>query len=432
MDSESSRYLIVLIICLCFSAFFSSSETALTSLSKIRLRTMVDENVKNAKLIQKVLDQPNKLLSAILIGNNLVNNLAASIATIIATEVFGNSGVGIATGVLTVLVLVFGEITPKTYARSNCEKVSIICIKFIYFCTIIFTPVISVLNVITGSIMKLLGGNNSDEHGVTEVEFRTMVDVSHEEGVLESAEKEMITNVVDFGDSDAEDIMVPRMDMESIPDDMSYKDVISVFKEKRFTRLPVYSETNDHIVGILSFKDVMFIEDTENFKVTDYMKEPYFTYESKPCSKLFNIMKREKLSMAIVLDEYGGTAGIVTIQDLIVEIVGDITEDDRDDEEEIMKLRDNEYIVSGSARLDDVNEALGTDFEFEEVESIGGYVIALVDRFPKKGEQISDDTADFTILSSEKNRIEKMRIALKEQPKGIDDVKENRTDVFRQ
>lgn len=432
MDSESSRYLIVLIICLCFSAFFSSSETALTSLSKIRLRTMVDENVKNAKLIQKVLDQPNKLLSAILIGNNLVNNLAASIATIIATEVFGNSGVGIATGVLTVLVLVFGEITPKTYARGNCEKVSIICIKFIYFCTIIFTPVISVLNVITGSIMKLLGGNNSDEHGVTEVEFRTMVDVSHEEGVLESAEKEMITNVVDFGDSDAEDIMVPRMDMESIPDDMSYKDVISVFKETRFTRLPVYSETNDHIVGILSFKDVMFIEDTENFKVTDYMKEPYFTYESKPCSKLFNIMKREKLSMAIVLDEYGGTAGIVTIQDLIVEIVGDITEDDRDDEEEIMKLRDNEYIVSGSARLDDVNEALGTDFEFEEVESIGGYVIALVDRFPKKGEQISDDTADFTILSSEKNRIEKMRIALKEQPKGIDDVKENRTDVFRQ
>lgn len=432
MDSESSRYLIVLIICLCFSAFFSSSETALTSLSKIRLRTMVDENVKNAKLIQKVLDQPNKLLSAILIGNNLVNNLAASIATIIATEVFGNSGVGIATGVLTVLVLVFGEITPKTYARSNCEKVSIICIKFIYFCTIIFTPVISVLNVITGSIMKLLGGNNSNEHGVTEVEFRTMVDVSHEEGVLESAEKEMITNVVDFGDSDAEDIMVPRMDMESIPDDMSYKDVISVFKEKRFTRLPVYSETNDHIVGILSFKDVMFIEDTENFKVADYMKEPYFTYESKPCSKLFNIMKREKLSMAIVLDEYGGTAGIVTIQDLIVEIVGDITEDDRDDEEEIMKLRDNEYIVSGSARLDDVNEALGTDFEFEEVESIGGYVIALVDRFPKKGEQISDDTADFTILSSEKNRIEKMRIALKEQPKGIDDVKENRTDVFRQ
>lgn len=425
MDSESSRYLIVLVICLCFSAFFSSAETALTSLSKIRLRTMVDDKVKNAKLIQKVLDNPNKLLSAILIGNNLVNNLAASLATILATKFFGSSGVGIATGVLTVLVLIFGEITPKTYARNNCEKISVFCIKVIYFCTIIFTPIIAILNVITGSIVKLLGGNSDDKHSVTEVEFRTMVDVSHEEGVLESTEKEMITNVVDFGDSDAEDVMVPRMDMVSIPEDMSYQEVMQVFRKERFTRLPVYADTNDHIVGVLSFKDVMFVEDTANFKVADYMKEPYFTYESKPCSKLFNIMKRDKLSMAIVLDEYGGTAGIVTLQDLIVEIVGDIIEDDRDDEEEIIKFRDNEYIVNGSAKLDDVNEVLGTDFEFEDVESIGGYVIALVDRFPKKGEQISDKTADFTILLSEKNRIEKMRIVLKKQSEDIDEVKEN-------
>ena len=413
MDSESSRYLIVLVICLCFSAFFSSAETALTSLSKIRLRTMVDDKVKNAKLIQKVLDNPNKLLSAILIGNNLVNNLAASLATILATKFFGSSGVGIATGVLTVLVLIFGEITPKTYARNNCEKISVFCIKVIYFCTIIFTPIIAILNVITGSIVKLLGGNSDDKHSVTEVEFRTMVDVSHEEGVLESTEKEMITNVVDFGDSDAEDVMVPRMDMVSIPEDMSYQEVMQVFRKERFTRL--------HKLGDEYSEEA----DTANFKVADYMKEPYFTYESKPCSKLFNIMKRDKLSMAIVLDEYGGTAGIVTLQDLIVEIVGDIIEDDRDDEEEIIKFRDNEYIVNGSAKLDDVNEVLGTNFEFEDVESIGGYVIALVDRFPKKGEQISDKTADFTILLSEKNRIEKMRIVLKKQSEDIDEVKEN-------
>ena len=223
---------------------------------------MVDEKVKNAKLIQKVLDNPNKLLSAILIGNNLVNNLAASLATILATKFFGSSGVGIATGVLTVLVLIFGEITPKTYARNNCEKISVFCIKIIYFCTIIFTPIIAILNVITSNIVKLLGGNNDDKHSVTEVEFRTMVDVSHEEGVLESTEKEMITNVVDFGDSDAEDVMVPRMDMVSIPEDMSYQEVMQVFRKERFTRLPVYAETNDHIVGILSFKDVMFVDDT--------------------------------------------------------------------------------------------------------------------------------------------------------------------------
>ena len=412
MDSDSSQY-IILVICLVLSAFFSSSETALTSLSKIRIRAMVDENKKNAKLLQKILDEPNKLISAILIGNNLVNIGASSLATVIATRIFGSNGVGIATGILTLLVLIFGEITPKTFARNNCESVSIFVVKPIYLCMIIFTPVIALLNVITGLIFKILGNNSSETQTVTETEFLSMVDVSHEEGVLEVEEREMITNVVDFRNSDAEAIMVPRTDMIAIPDTSTYEEVVEIFKSERFTRLPVYNETNDHIVGILSFKDVMLIDDTNNFKVSDYMKEPYFTYESKKCSSLFGEMKRESISMAIVLDEYGGTAGIITLQDLIEEIVGDILDETRDDEEEIVNIDNNEFIVEGSTKLDDVNEALGTEFKNDDVESIGGYVIALIDRFPENGEIIKDSEADFEIIEIDKNRIDQIKITVK-------------------
>lgn len=418
MDSESSQYLsktIVLIVCLVLSGFFSSSETALTSISKIRLRALVDEGAKNAALIQKVTDNSGKLLSAILIGNNLVNIGASSLATVIATDLFGSSGVGIATGILTILILIFGEVTPKTFARDNAEKVSCMVVKPIAVCMFVFTPFIIILNAITGLIFKVIGSKDESQNTVTENEFRTMVDVSHEEGVLEVDEREMITNVVDFRSSTAEEIMIPRIDMVAIEDNTPYEEIVNVFKEKRFTRLPVYNDTIDHIVGTLSFKDIMLLEDKEVgcFKVTDYMKEPYFTYESKQCSKLFTNMKNQSISMAIVLDEYGGTAGLVTLQDLIEEIVGDIIDDARSEEDdEIQLISENEYLVFGNTKLDDVNDVLGTDFENDDIESIGGYVIAIIGRFPEKGEVVEQERAKFCIEESDKNRIEKLRIIL--------------------
>ena len=202
--------------------------------------------------------------------------------------------------------------------------------------------------------------------------------------------------------------------MVAIPDDSPYDEVVKVFKERRFTRLPVYNETNDHIVGTLSFKDIMLLDDIRinDFKVSDYIKEPYFTYESKQCSKLFADMKRESISMAIVLDEYGGTAGIVTLQDLIQEIVGDIIDEVRDDEEEIQMIEEGEFLVDGSTKLDDVNDTLGTNFENNDIESIGGYVIAIIGRFPEKGEIVEDEFAKFYIEEIDKNRIEKLKIIL--------------------
>ncbi len=423
-DSESSQYLsriIILVVCLALSGFFSSSETALTSLSKIRIRAMVEEGAKNARLIQKVTDNSAKLLSTILIGNNIVNIAASAMGTVIATDLFGSRGVGIATGVLTILVLIFGEVTPKTYAKDNCEKMSQFVVKPIAALTVIATPLVFLLNIITGAIFRLIGQENSETPVVTENEFRTMVDVSHEEGVLEGEEKEMITNVVDFGNATAEEIMVPRIDIISIPDDISYEEAVKTFREKKFTRIPVYNETIDNIVGILSFKDIMLLENVDNFRVSDYYKEPYFTYESKLCSKLFAGMKKNSISMAIVLDEYGGTAGIVTLQDLIEEIVGDIIDEIRDDEEEITSIKEDEYLVDGSTRLDDVNEILGTDFENDEIESIGGYVIAIIGRFPDKGEVVEDENAKFYIEEIDKNRIEKLKIVLKENKEEPDE-----------
>lgn len=418
MDSDSSQY-IILVGCLILSGFFSASETALTSLSKIRLRAMVEENKKNAKLLQKVLEDSSKLLTVILIGNNLVNITASALATVIATRIFGANGVGIATGILTFLILIFGEITPKNFAINNCEKVSSFVIKPIYICMIIFTPVVALLDVIIGVILKLIG-SNGESKAVTEKELLSMVDVSHEEGVLQVEEREMITNVVEFRNSDAQEIMIPRTDMISMPITSTYKEVMETFKTELFTKLPIYNETNDHIVGILSFKDIIFLEDTDNFKVSDYMKEPYFTYESKQCSSLFKEMKDKSISMAIVLDEYGGTSGIITLQDLIEEIVGDILDDTKDDKD-IILISKNNFVVEGSAKLDDVSDAIGVMLENDDVESIGGYVITLVDRFPDKGEIIEDNNVKFEVIGTDKNRITQIKITVREN----DNVKES-------
>ena len=388
------------------------AETALTSLSNIRLRNMVDENVKNALLIQKVKENSSKLLSAILIGNNLVNIGASALATSIAIEIWGNDGVGIATGILTMVVLVFGEITPKTYATNNAEKISIIVIKPIYFCMIVFTPVITILNVITGFLLKLLGENRESKKPlVTESELRTMVDVSHEEGVLEREEKEIITNVVDFGNVDAKQIMVPRTDLTAISIDAQYVDVKKIIKNEEFMRYPVYKNNLDNIVGIADAKNIMFYDSENEFKVEDIMEEPFYTYESKPASELFREMKDANVSLAVILDEYGGTSGIVTMEDIISEIVGDIGKDDGESEE-ISVIKEDEYIIDGTTKLDDVNDMTGTKLESEDVESIGGFVIDLFGRFPQKGESVEKDNLRFEVIEIDKNRIEKLKMII--------------------
>ena len=407
----ASSQIIILIILIILSACFSMSETALTSISKIRLRNMVDENVKNAKLIQSVVDEPDKLLTAILIGNNLVNIGASSLATSLAIKQWGNNGVGIVTGILTLLILIFGEITPKTFATKNAEKVSLKVIKPIKLCIIVFTPVIFILNIVTGFFLKILGVNKNEKAPtITESELLTMVNVSHEEGVLEIDEREMINNVVDFANIDAKDIMIPRTDIVAINVNSSLEELKELFKQETFSRLPVYEENIDNIVGIISLKDMLFINDSENFNIKNVMREPFFTYESKCLKELFAEMRNKRIHMAIIADEYGGTSGIVTLEDMLEEIVGDLADEFDEYLEEIKFIKEDEYIIEGVTKIDDVNEMLGTKFESEDFDSIGGFVIETMGKFPEKGEIIKTDNVKFIVEEIDKNRIAKLRV----------------------
>ena len=405
--------IIFLIVLLIGSAFFSASETALMSLSKIRIRYMQDEGVKGAKLVSSLIENPNKLLSSILVGNNVVNIAATSISTSLFIGLMGEKGVALATAVMTVLVLIFGEITPKTIAANNSEKVSLLVSKPIKAIIFILRPIVWIFNIITNIIFKLFGITNKGAKSfITEEELKTMVNVSHEEGVLEMEEREIINNVFEFGDMQAKNAMVQRIDMVAIDMEDSYDEIIQVFKTEKLSRMPVYEETIDDIVGILNIKDIIFLsdEEIESFDIKNYMREPFFTYEFKKITQLLEEMKLEKSQMAIVVDEYGGTSGLLTIEDLVEVIVGDIEDEYDEEEDEIQVIKEDEYIVDGSTKIGDVNEHIGVNLESEEFDSIGGFIIGHLSRLPEENEVIEVDNIRFCIESIEKNRIKKIRI----------------------
>jgi len=403
---------IALVVFLVLSAFFSSSETALMSLSKIRIRNMVDENVAGAHTIQKLVENPSKLLGAILVGNNIANIGASALATSLAIKYFGSTGVGIATGIMTILVLIFSEITPKSLAAQYSEKISLKVVRLLSFIVTILNPVTTVLMHITNAIIKLFGGSvGGRQPFITEEELRTMINVGHEEGVLEGEEKKMIHNVFKFGDSRVVDVMTPRMDMVAVEVDTAYDEIINVFKEERFSRLPVYKDRIDNIVGVLYLKDMISIDaEKEIFEITKYMRDPYFTFEFKLVTQLFNAMRDKRIPVAIVIDEYGGTAGIVTMEDLVEEIVGDIPDEYDEQYNEIEVVKEDEYIVCGIAKIDLINEMIGVNIESEDFDSIGGFVTGLFGRLPEKGELIEYHNLKFIVESVDKNRIEKLRL----------------------
>ncbi|MFA5523640.1 MAG: hemolysin family protein [Tissierellales bacterium] len=404
--------IILLVVFLMLSAFFSASETALMTLSKIRIRKMVEDKVKGASTVNKLIKNPSKLLSAILVGNNVVNIGASALATSIAIDVYGNKGVGIATGVMTLLVLIFGEIIPKSSATQNSEKVALRLGKYVYIVTIVLSPIVVFLTRITNFLVKLTGGNvDSYQPFITEEELKTIVSVSHEEGVLEGEEKEMIYNVFEFGDSQARDVMTTRTDMIAVEANASYEQIIDIFKQEQFSRIPVYENTTDNIIGILYVKDLLFlVENQDQFDLKKYMREAYFTYEFKPVKELFNEMRANRIQMAIVLDEYGGTDGIITVEDLIEEIVGDIEDEYDKPLEEIVVIKEDEYLVHGGIRIEEINEMIGTSIESEDFDSIGGFVMGVLGRLPEAGEAIEYENIKFIAEIVEKNRVEKLRI----------------------
>ena len=405
--------IVLLVILLAMSGFFSMSETALMALSKIRIRHMVEDGVKGAKLVEKLSEDPSKLLGAILIGNNIVNIGASALATSVAVKAIGESGVGLVTVIMTILVLIFGEITPKSIAKQNSEKVALAVSKPINIIVKLFKPFIFVFTSISGLFIRLLGGDpKATQPFITEEELKTMVGVSEEEGVLEGVEKEMIFNVFEFADSQVKDVMVQRMDIVAVDINSTYEEVIDIIKREQFSRLPVYNQNIDDVVGILNVKDLIIAsQNKEEFKVSNYMREPYYTFEFKKIKELFSEMKKTRNHMSVVLDEYGGNVGIVTIEDLIEEVVGEI-EDEYDDEkdDDIIVVKEDEYIVDGSARLDNIADLIGVTMESEEFDSVGGLIIGELGRFPEKKEEININNLRFIIEDIDKNRIKKVRI----------------------
>ncbi len=417
MDSELGVQILILIILLFLSGFFSSAETSLISVSKMKMRALAEEGDHRAQRVLDVTNDSSKMLSAILIGNNLVNTFAASITATIAYS-FGGYAVSIATFIITLLILIFGEITPKTIATHHSEGMALFYAKIIFFLMTILTPVIVIINFISKIILKIFRIDmNKNTQKMTENELRTIVDVSHEEGVIETDEKEMINNVFDLGEAKAKEVMVPRIHVVFAELDTSYEELIAIFRKEKFTRLPIYQGTTDNVVGTINMKDLLLYKDNnKDFKISKILRKPYFTYENQKVSDLLVEMRKTSINIAIVLDEYGETSGLITLEDILEEIVGEIHDEyDEHEEEYIRKINEREYIIKGFVSLNDLNDELDLDLESEDFDSIGGLVIDKLNRLPQLHDRIMLD--DGTILEVHQllnNRIEEVHLILPE------------------
>ncbi|WP_099468909.1 HlyC/CorC family transporter [Konateibacter massiliensis] len=418
MDSGEVTQLFLLLFLILLSAFFSSAEGAFTSVNKAWVKSLAEDKNKRAEKILKIIDDSGKMLSAILIGNDAVNLAAAALTVLFSISVWGNTVAGIAAiFIIIILILVFGEIIPKTLARAYAEKVAFAYANTIYLLLLIFRPVIFLASAISFAVLKIFRVNATIKTKViTEDELRSIVDVSHEDGVLEREERQMIYNVVDFGDSLARDIMVPRIDITFLDVDCTYSELIEIYKEVKFTRLPVYEDTTDNVIGIINVKDLLLYNPQEEFCIRDFLREPYFTYEYKKTSELMMEMRKSSINFAIVLDEYGATAGLVTLEDLLEEIVGEIRDEyDTDEEDLIQQISDREYVIEASMKLDDINDLLNFDIISEDYDSIGGILIELLDHLPETGEEaVTENGIRLVAEKVEKQRIEKVRLYLPE------------------
>ena len=415
IQPENIIQLIVVVVLIVLSAFFSSAETSLTTVNKVRLKSLEEQGNKRAKRVLQILENHGKMLSTILIGNNIVNIFASSLVTTFAIDVFGSVAVGIASGILTIIILLFGEITPKTWAMINAEKISLAYSGIIKLLMTVLTPVIFIIDKISIGIMWIMRIDpNKKECAITEHELKTYVDVSHEEGVIESEEREMIYNVFEFSDAVAKDIMIPRIDMVTAPIDCTYKDLIAIFKESMYTRIPVYENDNDNIIGLVNIKDLIGLNNTRDFKIKDVLREAYYTYEFKKTADLLMEMRDCTMNVAFVLNEYGATVGMITMEDLLEEIVGEIRDEyDEDEAELIQEVDDNIYLVEGSMKLDDINDAIGTNFDSEDYDSIGGLIIESLDRLPEDKESVTlENGAVLQVEGISQNRITKVLITL--------------------
>ncbi|MCQ2550154.1 MAG: hemolysin family protein [Lachnospiraceae bacterium] len=416
MDTSGVIQLIILLLLLILSGFFSSAETAISSVNRVRIRSLAEEQNKRAILLQKILDQNSKILSTILIGNNIANIAASSITTTFVIKIWGNYAIGIATGILTGLVLIFGEIVPKTMALNKAEKIALNYAPILHFLLILFTPLVFLIDSFSNAMLRLLGIENNQHDAMTETDLKTYVAVGHEDGVLEQEEREMILNVVDMDHSNVKDVMIPRINMVSIEDTCTYEECLNLFRESMYTRIPVYHEEPENIIGLI--KNYNFIQNREDFSHSSILRKAHFTFEYKNTSDLMMELRQESQTVSFVLNEYGSCVGMVTMEDLLEEIVGEIRDEyDEDEENNLVESAPGVYVIEGSMKLDDINDRLGTTLESEDYDSIGGILFGILDRVPENGDQVTTDEGILlTALSVDQNRITKVQMELPGEP----------------
>ena len=409
--------LIILAALIYLSSFFSSAETALTMVNRHRLRSRADDGDKRAVLVLSILENQTRMLTTILIGNNIVNLSASALTTIVTSRLGGGAAVAIGTGVLTFLILIFGEIAPKTMATINAEKISLKCAPVIRVLMVLLNPLVLLTNFLARGVLRLRHVDpDATQSGITEEELRTIVAESHEEGIIAADEKEMINNVFSLGDRQAKDVMVPRVDVVFADVRASYQDFLNLIETQRISRVPVYENTPDTVVGVLHLKDLLLYRNDREFSVREFLREPFFTHEYKKAAELLREMRGAHATFSIVLDEYGATSGIITMEDIMEEIVGEIwDEDEKTETNGLQKEGPGEYLAEGSYKMDDLNSYLGTSFRSRKYDSIGGYLISRLDHFPKEGESYTNHSGIRLVAERvDHNRIVTVRIVLPE------------------
>ena len=399
--------LALLIILIMLSSLFSGAETALTSMNVIKIKQLHNKGVKQAEVLERLINQSPKILATILIGNNIVNIAATAIATGLTYKLVSGNVTLFVTLVMTVVILVFGEITPKTYSAHNPERVAIRLARPVELFSHLLYPILKILNIITGFLIKVLGGNlNVNKALVSEEEIKTLVDVGEEAGILERDEKEMINSIFEIGDIEATEVMVPRIDMIYLEEDATLQEAVNVVIDFGYSRVPVIKDTIDNVIGILYAKDLLLYARNEGaiqkkFDLKKLMRSAFYVPESKKVRELLKEMQKEKVHIAIVLDEYGGTLGLVTIEDILEEIVGEIL-DEYDDEIDLIEyLGENGLIVNAKASIEEINKLLSINLPEDEYESIGGFVFNLLGRIPIAGDKIEFD--DISIKDCSQN-----------------------------
>ena len=402
--------IIILVILIFLSALFSGIETALMTLGKVKVNSLLKEGKKGAETLHRIKQKPHKLIITILIGNNLVNIGAASLATVIFTERFGSSGVGIATGIMTFLILVFGEITPKTFATQNSERVSLFVARPIEILSIILSPIVKIFEVISTFMSKIIGSKEEDE--ISEEELRTIVTMGAEEGILNKEAAGMMRNVLEFKGTKVTKVMTPNVNLQTVDGEKRLKEIIDFIVKTPYSRYPIYSKDKDKIIGILDVDDVLKnMKDKKlNIKVKSIARKAFFIPQSKEVEKLLTEFEGKEKQMAIVVDEYGDVSGLVTIEDILEEIVGDIFDKSKRDNVLIKKVDKKLIRVDAMASIEEVNKVLHLGLKGEHFNTIAGFVEHKLQKIPEKGEKIKLQNIIIEVDKVTKQGVESVKI----------------------